>query len=68
MIAELLFKRFADEGEGALSQRHAGLVRRETLAEVAAELGVGDWLILARSEEEGAAGPIRRCSRTPWRR
>jgi ribonuclease-3 len=53
VIAELLFKRFADEGEGALSQRHAGLVRRETLAEVAAELGVGDWLTLARSEEEG---------------
>jgi ribonuclease III len=53
VIAELLFTRFADEGEGALSQRHAGLVRRETLAEVGAELGIGDWLVLARSEEEG---------------
>jgi ribonuclease III len=53
VIAELLFTRFAAEGEGALSQRHAGLVRRETLAEVAAELGLGDWLVLARSEEEG---------------
>jgi ribonuclease III len=52
-VAELLFRRFAGEGEGALSQRHAGLVRRETLADIAAELGVGDWLILARSEEEG---------------
>jgi ribonuclease-3 len=54
VIAELLFTRFPDEGEGALSQRHAGLVRRETLAEVAAELGIGDWLVLARSEEEGS--------------
>lgn len=53
VIAELLFRRFADEGEGALSQRHAGLVRRETLTEVAVELGVGDWLTLARSEEDG---------------
>jgi ribonuclease III len=53
VIAELLFTRFPDEGEGALSQRHAGLVRRETLAEVAAEMGIGDWLVLARSEEEG---------------
>ena len=53
VIAELLFTRFSDEDEGALSQRHAGLVRRETLAEVAAELGIGAWLALARSEEEG---------------
>jgi ribonuclease III len=53
VIAELLFLRFPDEGEGALSQRQAGLVRREALAEVAAELGIGQWLILARSEEEG---------------
>ena len=53
VIADLLFTRFPDEGEGALSQRHAGLVRRETFAEVAAELGIGDWLVLARSEEEG---------------
>lgn len=53
VIAALLFVRFADEGEGALSQRQAGLVRRETLAEIAAALGIGDWLVLARSEEEG---------------
>jgi ribonuclease III len=53
VVAELLFTRFPDEGEGALSQRHAGLVRRETLAEVGAELGIGDWLVLSRSEEEG---------------
>jgi ribonuclease-3 len=53
VIAELLFMRFGGEGEGALSQRHAGLVRRETLAEVAAELGLGAWLVLARSEEDG---------------
>jgi ribonuclease-3 len=53
VIAALLFVRFPDEGEGALSQRQAGMVRRETLAEIAAALGIGDWLVLARSEEEG---------------
>lgn len=53
VIAELLITRFPDEGEGALSQRHAGLVRRETLADVGAQLGIGDWLVLARSEDEG---------------
>jgi ribonuclease III len=53
VIAALLFARFPDEGEGALSQRQAGLVRREALAEIAAALGIGDWLVLARSEEEG---------------
>jgi ribonuclease-3 len=53
VVAELLFTLFPDEGEGALSQRHAGLVRRETLAEIGAALGIGEWLILARSEEEG---------------
>lgn len=53
VIAELLIARFPDEGEGALSRRHAGLVRRETLAEVGSEIGLGEWLVLARSEEEG---------------
>jgi ribonuclease-3 len=52
VIAALLFARFPGEGEGALSQRQAGLVRRETLAEIAAALGIGEWLVLARSEEE----------------
>ena len=53
VIAALLFVRFPDESEGTLSQRQAGLVRRETLGEIAAALGIGDWLVLSRSEEEG---------------
>ncbi|MGH6943032.1 MAG: ribonuclease III [Geminicoccaceae bacterium] len=52
VIADALFRQFPTEGEGDLSRRHAALVRRETLAEVAAELTLGRWLILARSEEE----------------
>jgi ribonuclease-3 len=52
VIADLLIRRFAKEGEGALSRRHAALVRRETLAEIAIEIALGDYLVLARSEDE----------------
>jgi ribonuclease-3 len=52
-VAHLLIARFPNEGEGGLSRRHAALVRRETLAEVAQELGLGERLVMARSEEEG---------------
>ena len=52
VIADLLLARFSSEGEGDLSRRHAALVRRETLAEVAGELGASRWLVVGRSEEE----------------
>ncbi len=59
VIAELLIRQFPAEGEGALSRRHAALVRRETLAEIALELGLGACLVLARSEDDsgGRAKP-----------
>jgi ribonuclease-3 len=59
VIADLLIVRFPHEGEGALSRRHAALVRREALAEVAGELGAGQWLVVGRSEEDagGRANP-----------
>ena len=53
IVADMLIHGFPRESEGALSRRHAALVRREACAEVAAELGLGDWLTVARSEEEG---------------
>jgi len=54
IVADLLMADFPDEPEGALALRHAELVRRETLAEVASEIGLEDHLRLARGEE--AAG------------
>jgi ribonuclease-3 len=54
IVADLLMARFPREPEGALALRHAELVRRETLAEVAAEIGLDDYLRLAKGEE--AAG------------
>jgi ribonuclease-3 len=52
VIADLLIRRFPKEGEGALSRRHAALVRRATLADIALEIALGDVLILARSEDD----------------
>ncbi|CAA7618060.1 ribonuclease III [Magnetospirillum sp. UT-4] len=51
-VAEMLFLRFPSEPEGALARRHAALVRRETLARVAEDLGIGDHLDLSRGEDE----------------
>ena len=53
VVAHLLIARFPHEEEGPLSRRHAALVRRETLAEIAGAFGLGDMLTFARSEEAG---------------
>jgi ribonuclease III len=54
IIAELLWRRYPDEAEGALTRRHTQLVRRETLAEVARIVGLGAHLIVSPGED--AAG------------
>src|SRR6185312_170057 len=54
IIAELLWRRFPDEAEGEMTRRHTGLVRTETLTEVAQKIGLGDRLIV--SAGEAAAG------------
>jgi ribonuclease-3 len=53
IIAHLLIARFPGEEEGPLSRRHAALVRRETLADIARAFGLGEMLTFARSEEAG---------------
>jgi len=54
IIAELLWRRFPEEAEGALTQRHTSLVRRESLTKVAKAVGLGDHIVL--SAGEAAAG------------
>jgi ribonuclease-3 len=51
IVAEILWHRFPTEAEGELSRRHAHLVRREALAEVAKTIGLGKCLVLSPSEE-----------------
>jgi ribonuclease III len=55
IIAEMLFARFPREAEGALTRRHASLVRREALTEVAKAAGLGDHILLSRGEEAAGA-------------
>jgi ribonuclease III len=58
LIAEALAARFPDEDEGRLAPRLNALVRKETCAEVAAEVGLGEHLRMERSEAR--AGGRRR--------
>jgi ribonuclease-3 len=53
-VAELLISRYPQEPEGALSSRLSGLVSEPALAAAGRALGLGAWLVVARSEE--AAG------------
>ncbi len=50
VVAEWLLERFPKEREGDLAKRHAGLVRREALEQVAATLSLGRYLTLSRGE------------------
>ncbi len=53
IIAKLLFQRFPAEPEGDLARRLAALVRKETLAEVAADLDLGGCIDFGPGEQEG---------------
>jgi len=53
VIADMLYRTFPEESEGALARRLAELARKETIARVARTLGLGDYLVVSRSEEEG---------------
>lgn len=50
VISTEIYKRFPDIDEGELSRRRASLVRGDTLAEIALELSLGDYLILGSGE------------------
>lgn len=52
IVADLLFKRFPEEEEGALARRHVALVRRESLTTVARTIGLGNYMIMSRGEED----------------
>ncbi|HET8728403.1 MAG TPA: ribonuclease III [Alphaproteobacteria bacterium] len=51
VVAQWLLELYPAEPEGALARRHTGLVRRETLAAIAATLGLGRYLLLSSGEE-----------------
>lgn len=59
-VAILLFRKFPTLKEGELSRLRASLVRQETLAQIAASLGLGDALRLGEGELK--SGGFRRPS------
>ncbi|HEX5939055.1 MAG TPA: ribonuclease III [Dehalococcoidia bacterium] len=51
VVARWLYGRFPGGREGQLTEIRAALVKRETLARVAADLDLGEFLMLGRGEE-----------------
>ena len=51
VIADLVFHRFGDLAEGALTDLRKSVVNATALAEVAAELHIGEHLLLGRGED-----------------
>jgi ribonuclease-3 len=60
VISNDLFKRFPDYAEGELSRLRAHLVKGETLAKIALEIELGDYLYLGQGELK--SGGFRRAS------
>ena len=60
VIAHVLFEQFPDQSEGQLSRLRAYLVKGETLATLAIELELGDYLYLGQGELK--SGGFRRAS------
>ncbi len=65
VIAELLFVTFPNENEGDLSRRHIELVKGNTLAKVATQIKLGDFICMSNSEREnGGIKNIRNLENT----
>lgn len=52
VVADMLYDAFPGEDEGAMAKRHVDLVRRETLADVAREIGLGRHVRISRGEDD----------------
>jgi ribonuclease-3 len=57
VVAELLYSRFPSLSEGKLTRLRAGLVREETLGELARKLDLGNHLRLGEGELTSPGGP-----------
>ena len=51
IVAEELYRQFPDFGEGELTEIRVSLIRQETLADIAVELKLGEYLLLGKGEE-----------------
>ena len=53
LVAEYLYRNFPNRPEGELTRMRADMVCEKTLASVAAEIGLGEHLLLGHGEEQG---------------
>lgn len=53
IVSHFLYQKFSSFPEGDLTNLRASLVKTKTLAMVAQKLGLGDYLLLSKGEEEG---------------
>jgi len=53
VVADELYAAYPDQDEGKLTELRTHLVRRDTLARAARQLGLGEELLLGRGEEAG---------------
>lgn len=51
VVTDVLYQDFPELSEGELTEIRASLVCRDTLAQLASSLRLGDWLLLGRGEE-----------------
>ena len=54
LLAEMLYERYPDWDEGALSQLRSRLAGQDILADRARSLGLGEFILLGRGEEQTA--------------
>lgn len=52
VVAEALYLKFPEADEGAMSRMRAALVKGDTLAEIATELNLGEYLLLGPGERK----------------
>ncbi len=52
MVADMLFQKFSAINEGELTQLRSALVRTESLAQLAQDIELGDFLIVGKGEEQ----------------
>lgn len=52
VISDLIMQRFPDHTEGELSKARAAIVNERCLAQIAENLGLGQWIFLGRGEEQ----------------
>jgi len=64
-IAEWLYETFPNADEGEMAKRHAALVNREALRAVAQEIGLGQFVRLARGEDAGTEGGRKNLATLP---